>query len=186
VFQKDCFRWEDPEATGESVGGYPTFNSDGVVSNVPSLVVAVTSADCVPLLLWDPVRQVVGLAHAGWRGSALGVGERVVATMTSVFGCRQRDIVAAIGPSIGPCCYHVGAEVVETFHAHGTPVVASPHNGRSALDLWETNAVQLIRSGLEPDAIENPRICTACRTEHFYSHRREMGRTGRFAAFIGL
>ncbi len=163
-----------------------TFLSDGVASDVPGLRFVLTFADCVPLLFVDRRRGVVGAAHAGWRGTALGVGPAVVRAMQSAFGSQARDLTVAIGPSIGPCCYTVGPEVATTFHQAGNAAVLTEAAGRSTLNLWATNERQLIGVGVRPESISNHRICTACATDRFFSHRAEGGVTGRFALCIGL
>ena len=163
-----------------------TFLSDGVVSDVPGLRFLLTFADCVPLLFVDRRRGVVGAAHAGWRGTALGVGPAVIRAMQSAFGSQARDLEVAIGPSIGPCCYAVGPEVAIAFQAAGNSAVLAEDGGRRTLDLWTSNERQLIGAGVRPESISNHRICTACTTDHFFSHRAEGGITGRFALCIGL
>lgn len=156
------------------------FLSDAAVSDVPGLYFLLTFADCVPLLFHDPVRGVVGAAHAGWRGTAAGIAGRVVAAMRGGFGCAPADIRAAIGPSIGPCCYAVGEDVPVTFRAHGN----DPHVRAGRLDLWAGNEAQLRAAGIRD--VERADLCTSCRPDLFYSHRAEHGRTGRFALVAGL
>lgn len=161
------------------------FRSDGVVSDVPGLHFVLTFADCVPILFADADRGIVGGAHAGWRGTAAGIGPAVVQVMIDSFGSRPQDIVAAIGPSIGPCCYSVGGEVLAEFSVHGYVPAAVEDAGTLKLDLWESNARQLAGAGIARDAIEISGICTACHTDLYFSHRAEGGVTGRFAAIIG-
>jgi YfiH family protein len=144
-----------------------------------------TFADCVPLLFADTTRGVIGAAHAGWRGTALGIGVEVVRAMREEFGCDPRDIIAGIGPSIGPWCYVVGPGVAETFARSGREAVLESRHGETVLDLWSTNEYQLQETGIPADAIENPRICTCCHTETYFSHRGEGGRTGRFSLSVG-
>lgn len=160
------------------------FRADGAISSIRGLLLFMTFADCVPLLFADRRLGVVGAAHAGWRGTARGIGPAVIRAMTATFGSRPADIVAGIGPSIGPCCYSVGTDVLETFEAHGTtPEVV--RNGWAKLDLWATNERQLSDAGVPLTSIENPRICTSCNVDTYFSHRAERGRTGRFALAIG-
>lgn len=160
------------------------FSSDGVVSDVPGLHVLLTFADCVPLLFHDPVRGVMGAAHAGWRGTAAAVGPAVVHAMQRTFGSDPRDIVAGVGPCIGPCCYSVREDVLESFKAHGEEPVTSRRAGMDFLDLPATNERQLRACGLR--RVERADICTSCNVDSFYSHRREQGTTGRFALVAGL
>ena len=160
------------------------FSTDGVVSDVTGLHFLLTFADCVPLLFHDPVRGVLGAAHAGWRGTAAGVGQAIVETMVRSFGCRAGDIVAGIGPCIGPCCYSVREDVPATFALQRREPVVERRGGRLHLDLARTNERQLRNCGVR--AVEQAGICTACNTHTFYSHRGEDGRTGRFAVVAGL
>lgn len=163
--------------------------ADGIITAERGVPLVMRFADCVPLLFADPVRQVVGLAHAGWRGTVAGVGPATVRAMTRNFGSRPRDIIAGIGPAIGPCCYEVGQEVVvqvqEAFR--GAPVLfVEPVNGHRGphFDLWTANEHALRAAGV--GHIETARLCTACHNYEFFSHRAEAGRTGRFAALITL
>jgi polyphenol oxidase len=161
------------------------FKSDAVVSDVPGLHFFLTFADCVPLLFYDSRRGAVGAAHAGWRGAASGMAAEVVRSMQENFQTDPKDLLVAIGPSIGPCCYSVGNHVIEEFRSSGLfPATAHP-DGRTHLDLWETNRMQLLACGVGGDRIENMKICTSCGTSDFYSHRGEGGRTGRFALCLG-
>jgi YfiH family protein len=161
--------------------------TDALISDTPGVYLMLRFADCVPVLFYDPVRRAVGLAHAGWRGTVEKIGQATVQAMVETFGCRPVDILAGIGPSIGPCCYEVGDEVVEAARA-AFPV--APHlvdrraNGRDHLDLWEANRHQLVARGLAK--VEVSGLCTACRTDEWFSHRAERGRTGRLGAVIGL
>lgn len=161
-------------------------HGDAVLSDLPGRHVTVTFADCVPLLFADRRLGVIGAAHAGWRGTALGIAAVTVRTMRDAFGSQPEDIVAGIGPSIGPCCFEVGDEVPSTFAAQGWPAVQGRAGNKTHLDLWATNRRQLIESGLRRQNVEVAGICTSCSTAHFYSHRAEAGRTGRFALCIGI
>lgn len=162
--------------------------ADGLVTDMPDVPLSMRFADCVPLLFFDPVQGVIGMAHAGWRGTVAGVGAKVVETMRTAYGCRPRDIEAVIGPSIGPDRYQVGEEVVEAVHAYygrlDGLIRRDATDGSAFLDLWATNALDLQRAGLEQ--IDIAGICTATRTDEFFSHRAEHGRTGRFGAVMCL
>lgn len=161
------------------------FRTDAAVSDVPGLHFLLTFADCVPLLFRDRQRNVIGAAHAGWRGTAQGIGLEVIRAMQRTWGTDPSDVEIGIGPSIGPCCYSVGDDVGNTFRTYGHEPVFDHRDGVNYLDLWETNERQLRAAGVPADAIENPRICTSCEVDTFYSHRAERGRTGRFALLIG-
>jgi YfiH family protein len=162
------------------------FRSDAVVSDVPGLHFMITFADCVPILLADVRRGVVGAVHAGWRGTAAGVAAAAVRVMVASFGCDVGNIAAVIGPSIGPCCYTVGAEVPAVFERNGQTPVLFGRNGSRSLDLWESNRRQLTGAGVRPNAIEVAGQCTSCHAATYFSHRASGGTTGRFAAVIGL
>jgi len=167
----------------------PPKEADGLVTDIPGLCLIVLVADCTPLLFCDPVKQVVAVAHAGWRGTMKEIGVETVHAMTDQFGCKVSDIRAGIGPSIGVCCYEVGDEVVEAAHqVFGVDVgrvLIQQKSGRYHLDLWQANRLLLIRAGLDNSQLEISGLCTSCRPE-FYSHRRDQGRTGRFGAGIML
>lgn len=168
--------------------GWPPPKADAIITADRDVPLVMRFADCVPLLLFDPVRQVIGLAHAGWRGTLAGVSPATVDAMRETFGCHVRDILVGVGPSIGPCCYEVGPEVIEQAQAaFGTleGLVRQPSNGGGArLDLWAANEQSLRWAGVEH--IEVARLCTACNTHEFYSHRAEKGNTGRAAVVMKL
>lgn len=164
--------------------------ADLIVSDDPSIVVAVQTADCVPLLLADPVSHAVAAVHAGWRGTAAGAAAAAVRTFADRFGARPADLVAAIGPSIGPCCYEVGPELREAFLASGherAMVDGWFHEAagdRLRLDLWRANRDQLVQAGLRPDAVHTAVLCTAHHPDLFWSYRRDGAGAGRMAAAI--
>jgi YfiH family protein len=162
--------------------------ADGMVTEKADTPLVMRFADCVPVLLHDPVQEVIGVAHAGWRGTVQGAGVSVVRTMVDGFGSSVENIRAGIGPSIGPDCYQVGEEVVAAVDAyfgdnHGL-IKRDPSDGTAYLNLWEANAVDLRRNGVEQ--VEVAGICTATNTHEFFSHRAENGKTGRFVAVISL
>jgi hypothetical protein len=161
-------------------------NTDALVTLDPGLPLMLRFADCVPVLFWEPQRRAVAIAHAGWRGTVQRVAARTVQTMVSRLGCRAEDIRAAIGPSIGPCCFEVGPELVHTVRQQFGQVAEGwigPGRGdRSFVDLWQVNAWQLREVGLEQ--IESAEVCTRCHRDRFYSHRGDGGKTGRFAGII--
>jgi YfiH family protein len=177
-------------------------SADAMVTSVPDAPLVILVADCVVVGLYDPVRGAAGIAHAGWRGTLGGIATATLRTMGQTFGTQAADVVAAIGPSIGPCCYVVGPEVVDAFYAEhpdiapevlGVPDFASAgsFNGavnedRMVLDLWKANSLQLEAAGVPAGQIDVAGACTACDTLHFFSHRAENGRTGRFAGVMML
>ena len=142
-------------------------------------------ADCTPVLLADPKQRVVAAVHAGWRGSAVRAASAAVEALRDRFGSRPWDIVAGIGPAIGPCCYTVGDDVLEAFADR--PELFTAGNGGQRLDLWAANQQALIESGLPAEHIEVAGVCTQCQSQRFFSHRANGGQpAGRFAALIRL
>jgi len=184
----------------------PRTQGDALITRKRGVALAISTADCVPLLFYDPVTQAIGVAHAGWRGTARGIAAATVAAMSEQLGARLTNIRAGVGPSIGPCCYEVSEEVRELFlgqrdfediptEASLRELIASsavferlqlPTKESLRLNLWETNREQLLLAGLTPEHIELPDICTSCAKDRFFSHRAEEGRTGRFPAILAL
>ena len=161
--------------------------ADAIVTDQVRLPLSMRFADCVPVLLYDPLRHVIGLVHAGWRGTVADVVGAALDTMAAAFGCQMADIQAAIGPSIGPECYQVGPEVVaevRTAFGDTAGLISCDPEGHSHLDLWAANRWALERAGVRQ--IEVSGICTACHVDEFFSHRAEQGRTGRFGAIMML
>lgn len=165
--------------------GEEPVEADALVSNRQDVYLGVTVADCVPVLLYDPVRRAVAAVHAGWRGLDAGVLAATVARMADSFGSEPRDVEAAIGPHIGVCCYEVGEDLANRF-ATVVRAVRTDTSGRQYLSLARVAQHQLQGAGLQPDNVNLSAPCTSCFVESYYSHRAEGGRTGRFAAVIGL
>lgn len=159
---------------------------DGLITNVRGIPLMLRFADCVPILLYDPLHQAIALAHAGWRGSVQKVVTNTVNAMCEAFDTSPRDLVACIGPSIGPCCYEVGQDVIERVNTcfPESAELLLRRNGATHLNLWETNAVQLRALGVEQ--IDIAAVCTSDHTNDFYSWRKEKAQTGRFGALIAL
>ncbi len=149
---------------------------DALLENTPGAVVAVKTADCVPLLLVDPRHGAVAAVHAGWRGTAAGMAQRAVAALGAQFGSRAGDLHAAIGPAIGKCCYEVGAEVASQFGVEG----------RAHIDLAEQLRRQLEAAGVGGQRIYIAGLCTKCRAEEFHSFRRDGAAAGRLYSFVGI
>ena len=165
----------------------PHQQADAILTDKPSLTLFMRFADCVPILLYDPVRKVVGMAHAGWMGTVRGTLRATIETMRARFGTRPADLQAAIGPSIGPDHYAVGPDVVaQVRQAFGEDAsgLLSTLDGGVHFDLWAANRLLLEQAGVRQ--IEVAGLCTACHVDDWYSHRAEKGRTGRFGAMIGL
>lgn len=163
---------------------------DGLVTATPDLTLIITAADCTPVYLYDPTARAVGLAHAGWRGTAAGVARATVERLVSEFGSRPGRIWAVVGPAIGPCCYEVDEPVYRSFQSSPgfSPGWFRPgaKSDRWQLDLWQANRDQLVAAGVPANQVAVAGICTACHTQDFFSHRGEGGRTGRQAALIRL
>jgi YfiH family protein len=161
--------------------------ADGLVTDQVGVPLTMRFADCVPILFHDPTKQVIGVAHAGWRGTVGQVTRHTVETMQAAYGCDPADVQAAIGPSIGPTQYQVGPEVVEAAReSFGTTdgIIHYGEDGSTYFDLWEANRLALERAGVQQ--IEIAGVSTAERTDEWYSHRAEKGKTGRFCAVIAL
>jgi len=163
------------------------FKGDAMISNKPGICLLMRFADCVPILFYDEQRKAVGIAHAGWKGTVKDIGARVVKKMGDAFGSKPAELLVGIGPSIGPDHYVVGDDVIEevkkTFPERWGEIIHSDFN-EVKLDLWKANELSLRRVGIQN--IEQSGICTACHTGEWFSHRAEMGRTGRFAALLYL
>lgn len=158
---------------------------DVMITDTPGLALFMRFADCTPVLLVDPTRRAVALAHAGWRGTLAGAAARAVQALGETFGSRPEDLRAAIGPAIGPCCYAVGPAVLDPARAlYGDdPALIIPYGQVTHFNLWEANRRQLAAAGV--CAIEVAGVCTACHHDTYFSHRADHGRTGRCGVFIG-
>lgn len=162
---------------------------DGLMTNVPGVVLCTQYADCVPLLFVDPVRRVVATSHSGWKGTVAQIGAVTVQRMQDVYGCLPEDIVAAIGPSIGPCCFEVDSPVYEAFSTlpfADETILHDDKNGKYHIDLWETNRRILLEAGVLEEHITVTDLCTRCHPDVFWSHRATGGERGSLAAFIAL
>jgi polyphenol oxidase len=164
---------------------------DALVTRAPGVLLAVKSADCVPVLLGDRRTGACAAVHAGWRGTVSRIVELTVQRMASEYGTRAADLRAAIGPAAGACCYEVGAEVMEAFHTNFTyaeELFRPTRAGHALIDLQRANRNQLLAAGLSPTRIHLAPYCTMCRTDLFFSYRREksvLGRVGRLMSVIG-
>ncbi len=161
--------------------------ADAILTDRPAVTLFMRFADCVPIFLFDGRRGVIGLAHAGWKGTVNRVGAITVKRMCEVYGCREEDIWAGIGPAIGPDHYAVGMDVIEEVRrsfGHQSSMLLSERDGRTYLDLWMANRLVLEAIGVKQVQVAG--ICTACSTADWYSHRLENGKTGRFGALLAL
>lgn len=166
--------------------------ADALVSDVPGIVLAIQVADCVPLLLADRRRSAAAAVHAGWRGTSARIVAQAVAALTREFGSAPADLVAAIGPSIGPCCYRVGLELVEEFRADGATEdevarwFSHQPDGALVLDLWQANRDQLVAAGVPPGSIATAALCTRTHSTVFDSYRAEGAQAGRMAGVVAV
>ena len=196
----------------EAVPGQ-TLVGDGLITGVPQLLLAVLTADCIPVILVDTKKHTVGVFHAGWRGTVKRIVEKGVGEMRRCFGTRPRDIKAAIGPGVHNCCYTVGEEVRTEFETQFAYADELFHENKESdpirdkypllfltkrapghselptnlfLDLVEANRRQLIDAGVSRKNIDASPLCTSCRTDLLFSHRKENGVTGRMMAAVGI
>ena len=190
-----------------------TLPGDGLLTSTPGLLIAIQTADCLPVILVDTARRAVGVFHAGWRGTVNRIVEKGVGEMRRCFGSQARDLQAAIGPGVHGCCYEVGEEVRDQFEAQfsyganlfhevkeSDPVrekypllfLTARAPGHSKLpkkiflDLVEANRRQLLAAGVPAKAIEASPLCTSCRTDLLFSYRAEKGKTGRLMGAAGI
>ena len=166
------------------------YEADGMMTAIPGVALVVFSADCIPVLLYDPVRRVIAALHSGWRGTAAGIVTRAVERMEEVYGCRPENILAAIGPGIGPCCFETHEDVPNAMTAalgvRATPFITPIQHGKFLVDLKGINAMRLERAGLAPEHIAVSGDCTACQPDKYWSHRVTQGVRGSQAAVIQL
>lgn len=151
---------------------------DALVCRIGDSMVGIRTADCVPILLVDEHRRAVGAIHAGWRGTVSEILAHTVDTMVRQFGTKPEDIWAAIGPSIGRCCFQVGPEVATQFPAD------LHHQG--CIDLPEANRRQLVKAGVAPNRVFVSELCTVCQRSEFHSYRRDKERAGRMISAVGV
>ncbi|GAB4428141.1 MAG: peptidoglycan editing factor PgeF [Anaerolineales bacterium] len=161
--------------------------ADIILTDNPDVTLFMRFADCTPVLLYDPVKHVAGIVHSGWLGTVRGAARAAVEAMQARFDSDPVDLLAAIGPSIGPDHYEVGEDViVQVKHAFGAdaPALLEKYGERSHFNLWAANRLLLEQAGVTQ--IESAQICTACNTADWFSHRGEKGKTGRFGAMLAL
>lgn len=162
---------------------------DAIITDQPGVAIGIKTADCVPIFFADKVRRIIGVAHAGWRGTALSIAAKLMDALTAGFACRADDIIAAIGPAIGSCCYQVDEPVHNAMKTHKSrESFFSPgrERGKWMLDLALANKLQIMERGIPDKNIYIADYCTSCNRDMFYSHRGEGGNTGRQLNFIML
>jgi hypothetical protein len=172
-------------AVGEPLAEGAEF--DGLVCDRKGVVLGAFAADCIPLLFAEPEARVCGAAHAGWRGTVAGIAANVIARMAQL-GARPARVAVALGPSIGPCCFEVGPEVVAAFRAAfgELPNMVVPGPRKDHIDLRVATRAVLERAGVRSDRIDDRPPCTRCEPDRFFSYRRDGQGGGVHMAFIGL
>ena len=167
-----------------------SYEADGLMTDLPGAALVIFSADCIPILFYDPARRVVAAVHAGWRGTAAGIASAAVERMKGVYGCDPADILAAVGPGIGPECFETHEDVPNAMTAALSTAVLRhikiKENGKFAVDLKAINAMRLEQAGLDPAHIAVSSVCTACDEGRFWSHRKLGTNRGSMAAVIQL
>ena len=164
---------------GPSSGDRVIPGCDALVTPTSAMALLIRTADCLPVIVWDPVRRVAGALHAGWRGVEKGLPMRVVALMAHAFGARASELWVAIGPAIRSCCYEVGPEFEARF-----PAFVSIRDGRRMCDLAACAVEQLIQAGVPARRIVDSGVCTACDTSRWFSVRKDGSGTGRLLSFV--
>lgn len=165
-------------------------STDALVTNKRNICLMVMTADCVPVLLFDPEKKVIAAIHAGWRGTVGGIVDKTIDLMNREYRVNPENLVAAIGPSIGKCCFEVGEEVKDAFGKYDADCSGFVSGGKEAgkyqVDLREANRLQLLKAGVLDERIEVADKCTCCLHEEFYSYRYDQGETGRMGTGIML
>ncbi|NJD59163.1 MAG: peptidoglycan editing factor PgeF [Anaerolineae bacterium] len=182
VHSSEVVRATRPLNTGEV-----HLRADAMITNQPGVTLLMRFADCVPILFYDPKNRAVGLAHAGWIGTVNKIANKVIRKMEICFGSKTTDLLAAIGPSIGPDHYQIQSDVakkVVSSYKNDAAKVLINHDGKIYLDLWLANDISLREAGV--GKIEIAGLCTQCHMDDWYSHRGEHGKTGRFGIMLGL
>jgi YfiH family protein len=161
---------------------------DGLITDEPNVTLVTYYADCVPLFFIDPENRAIGLAHAGWRGTVAQIGREAVTAMQREFGSDPRCLFAAVGPSIGPCCFEVDTPVYDEFRKltelKPQEFITDDGNGKYHIDLWEANRRILMNAGIPQDQISVAELCTRCNSDWLFSHRASGGKRGGLAAMM--
>lgn len=164
------------------------YGKDALITNIPNVYIGVTTADCVPILIYDRVKKVVGAIHAGWRGTCAKIVSKTIEKMREKFGSNPSDMFAVIGPSISVEVYNVGNELVDEFEKAGFIIndIFQQKNEKIYLDLWKANESLLLKSGIKKENIEISRRCTFSEPETFFSARKLGVKSGRMISVVGL
>jgi polyphenol oxidase len=190
MFFPDQCHTDNVRVIGNTDGPEDLSQTDALVTCRPGVAMIVLTADCVPVLLYDPVKQVIAAVHAGWKGTALQIVSKAIHEMVSIYSSDPADILAGIGPSISRSAYEVGDDLSRLFRlvfTDDTPVIReNPLTGKDHIDLQDANRILLRRAGLKDEHIEVSGLCTFSNPELFFSARRDGFHTGRFASGIFL
>lgn len=183
VTEEDCGKGTVKETDYEDV--------DGLITNIPDMILGTFYADCVPLYFVDTGRKAIGLAHSGWRGTVDRMGEQMLKAMKNAYGTRPEDVVAAVGPSICQSCYEVSEDVAEAFREKAPKewkyiLQDGKEEGKYQLDLQKANQLILINAGVPEEQIAVSDICTCCNSKIMFSHRASEGKRGNLGAFMEL
>lgn len=179
VFQED----------GQKIEELWRLEGDVLLTQTRGIALGVFTADCLPIFFYDPIQGAIGIVHAGWRGTALGVAGKAAEKMRGIFRCKISDILVALGPCIGPCCYEVDRPVKNVFISGGFPwnLVSQPRGeGKWLLDLYQANLYHLGTLGISRQNVQALKICTSCHGDTFYSYRNADKTGGRQLNFIAL
>lgn len=162
--------------------------TDALITGSRDTALCIFTADCVPVFLLDTENNAIGLCHAGWRGIASSIISKTISQMAENYGSKPSCIMAAIGPSIGPCCFNVGPDVADRFESlfKGRANIVIKDDAGLRISLWEAAKTQLMDTGINPDSIINSGLCTSCKGDLFFSYRRDNSKTGRMVSIIQL
>jgi YfiH family protein len=160
----------------------PSLEHDAMITDAPDMILGIQTADCIPIFVADQKRKVIAAVHAGRQGTALHITQKVLKKMEEEFGCSSEDLIIALGPSIGPCCYEIDEKV---FLSEWEPFSTPKGGGRWMVDLAGVNIAQMKDEGIKEQQVFSVNLCTSCNTDLFFSYRKE-GQTGRQLSFIGI
>lgn len=162
---------------------------DGLITNIPGIVLATYYADCVPLYILDPINKAIGLSHSGWKGTVKRIGDNTLKLMNENYGTNPKDVICCIGPSICQDCYEISEDVANEFineFGKNNKILYNKGNGKYQLNLWESVKQVFLDAGVEYDNIYITDICTCCNKDELFSHRGHHGKRGNLAAFLML
>lgn len=162
---------------------------DGLITNIPGIVLATYYADCVPLYILDPINKAIGLSHSGWKGTVKRIGDNTLKLMNENYGINPKDVICCIGPSICQDCYEISEDVANEFineFGKNNKILYNKGNGKYQLNLWESVKQVFLDAGVEYDNIYTTDICTCCNKDELFSHRGHHGKRGNLAAFLML